>query len=87
MLTFVLLFTVDVDSQSHQVVTLCVCVCVFRLVSQGDILTVPAENHPDLLEHGSEGIHTYVCSRTESRTSARPGGCPPWSSRRSFPQL
>ncbi|XP_070778486.1 peroxisomal ATPase PEX6 [Enoplosus armatus] len=28
-----------------------------RLVSQGDILTVPAENHPDLLENTSEGIH------------------------------
>ncbi|XP_074485873.1 peroxisomal ATPase PEX6 isoform X1 [Sebastes fasciatus] len=28
-----------------------------RLVSQGDILTVPAENHPDLLENNSEGIH------------------------------
>ncbi|XP_045903125.1 peroxisome assembly factor 2 isoform X2 [Micropterus dolomieu] len=27
-----------------------------RLVSQGDILTVPAENHPDLLENNSEGI-------------------------------
>ncbi|KAM9363284.1 peroxisomal ATPase PEX6 isoform 2-T2 [Symphorus nematophorus] len=28
-----------------------------RLVSQGDILTVPAENHPDLLENNAEGIH------------------------------
>ncbi|XP_044045251.1 peroxisome assembly factor 2 isoform X2 [Siniperca chuatsi] len=28
-----------------------------RLVSQGDILTVPAENHPDLLENSSDGIH------------------------------
>ncbi|XP_072239619.1 peroxisomal ATPase PEX6 isoform X2 [Leuresthes tenuis] len=28
-----------------------------RVVSQGDILTVPAENHPDLLENNSEGIH------------------------------
>ncbi|XP_028266070.1 peroxisome assembly factor 2 isoform X2 [Parambassis ranga] len=28
-----------------------------RLVSQGDILTVPAGNHPDLLENNSEGIH------------------------------
>ncbi|KAM3865344.1 peroxisomal ATPase PEX6 [Diretmus argenteus] len=28
-----------------------------RLVYQGDILTVPAENHPDLLEKTSEGIH------------------------------
>uniref|UniRef100_A0A3P8TL71 Peroxisomal ATPase PEX6 n=1 Tax=Amphiprion percula TaxID=161767 RepID=A0A3P8TL71_AMPPE len=28
-----------------------------RLVSQGDVLTVPAENHPDLLENNSEGIH------------------------------
>ncbi|KAM7419957.1 hypothetical protein PAMA_016861 [Pampus argenteus] len=27
-----------------------------RLVSAGDILTVPAENHPDLLESSSEGI-------------------------------
>ncbi|KAK9540733.1 hypothetical protein VZT92_003166 [Zoarces viviparus] len=28
-----------------------------RLVSQGDILTVPAENHPDLLVNNSERIH------------------------------
>ncbi|XP_030598773.1 peroxisome assembly factor 2 [Archocentrus centrarchus] len=28
-----------------------------RLVSPGDILTVPAENHPDLLKSNSEGIH------------------------------
>ncbi|XP_070844214.1 peroxisomal ATPase PEX6 isoform X1 [Chaetodon trifascialis] len=28
-----------------------------RLVSQGDILTVLAENHPDLLQNNSEGIH------------------------------
>uniref|UniRef100_A0A3Q3G1Z2 Peroxisomal ATPase PEX6 n=1 Tax=Kryptolebias marmoratus TaxID=37003 RepID=A0A3Q3G1Z2_KRYMA len=28
-----------------------------RVVSQGDILTVPAEHHPDLLENNSEGIH------------------------------
>ncbi|XP_054460043.1 peroxisomal ATPase PEX6 isoform X2 [Anoplopoma fimbria] len=28
-----------------------------RLVSEGDILTVPAVNHPDLLENNSEGIH------------------------------
>uniref|UniRef100_A0A4W6G6L5 Peroxisomal ATPase PEX6 n=1 Tax=Lates calcarifer TaxID=8187 RepID=A0A4W6G6L5_LATCA len=28
-----------------------------RLVSQGDILSVPAEKHPDLLENNSEGIH------------------------------
>ncbi|KAJ4944474.1 hypothetical protein JOQ06_013017 [Pogonophryne albipinna] len=28
-----------------------------RLVSEGDILTVRAENHPDLLENNSEGIH------------------------------
>nr|XP_046232900.1 peroxisome assembly factor 2 isoform X1 [Scatophagus argus] len=27
-----------------------------RLVSQGDIVKVPAENHPDLLENSSEGI-------------------------------
>ncbi|KAM7394822.1 hypothetical protein PAMP_021602 [Pampus punctatissimus] len=27
-----------------------------RLVSVGDVLTVPAENHPDLLESSSEGI-------------------------------
>lgn len=39
---------------SHQLV-LSLC----RLVSQGDILTVPAENHPDLLENNSEGIHRY----------------------------
>ncbi|CAJ1054162.1 peroxisome assembly factor 2 isoform X3 [Xyrichtys novacula] len=28
-----------------------------RLVSEGDILTVPAEKHPDLLQNNSEGIH------------------------------
>ncbi|XP_042291124.1 peroxisome assembly factor 2 isoform X2 [Thunnus maccoyii] len=28
-----------------------------RLVSVGDVLTVPAENHPDLLENSSEGIN------------------------------
>ncbi|KAM8878072.1 peroxisomal ATPase PEX6 isoform 2-T2 [Spinachia spinachia] len=28
-----------------------------RLVSQGDILTVPAEKHPDLLQNNGEGIH------------------------------
>ncbi|XP_070684187.1 peroxisomal ATPase PEX6 isoform X2 [Pempheris klunzingeri] len=28
-----------------------------RLVSAGDVLTVPAENHPDLLENSSDGIH------------------------------
>ncbi|XP_037327780.2 peroxisomal ATPase PEX6 isoform X2 [Pungitius pungitius] len=28
-----------------------------RLVSEGDVLTVPAEKHPDLLENNSEGIH------------------------------
>uniref|UniRef100_A0A8D3CJC1 Peroxisomal ATPase PEX6 n=1 Tax=Scophthalmus maximus TaxID=52904 RepID=A0A8D3CJC1_SCOMX len=28
-----------------------------RLVSQGDILSVPTENHPDLLQNNSEGIH------------------------------
>ncbi|KAF7659185.1 hypothetical protein LDENG_00001600 [Lucifuga dentata] len=28
-----------------------------RLVSVGDILTVPAENHPDLLENNAERIH------------------------------
>ncbi|KAI3352687.1 hypothetical protein L3Q82_020153, partial [Scortum barcoo] len=28
-----------------------------RLVSLGDVLTVPAGNHPDLLENNSEGIH------------------------------
>ncbi|XP_051237227.1 peroxisome assembly factor 2 isoform X2 [Dicentrarchus labrax] len=28
-----------------------------RLVSLGDILTVPVENHPDLLENSSEGIN------------------------------
>uniref|UniRef100_A0A7N6AVW6 Peroxisomal ATPase PEX6 n=1 Tax=Anabas testudineus TaxID=64144 RepID=A0A7N6AVW6_ANATE len=28
-----------------------------RLVSQGDILSVPAENHPDLLENNYDGIH------------------------------
>ncbi|XP_029706469.1 peroxisome assembly factor 2 isoform X3 [Takifugu rubripes] len=30
-----------------------------RVVSQGDILTVPAENHPDLLEHSSEGVQIF----------------------------
>uniref|UniRef100_A0A3Q4GSZ7 Peroxisomal ATPase PEX6 n=1 Tax=Neolamprologus brichardi TaxID=32507 RepID=A0A3Q4GSZ7_NEOBR len=30
---------------------------VFRLVSPGDVLTVPAGNHPDLLETPAEGIH------------------------------
>ncbi|XP_073327114.1 peroxisomal ATPase PEX6 isoform X2 [Pagrus major] len=47
-----------------------------RLVSQGDILTVPAENHPDLLENNSEGIHRCpvlffrvhkVCPSAETR--------------------
>ncbi|KAM9769291.1 peroxisomal ATPase PEX6 isoform 1-T1 [Menidia menidia] len=28
-----------------------------RVVSLGDILTVPTENHPDLLENSSEGLH------------------------------
>ncbi|XP_071359513.1 peroxisomal ATPase PEX6 [Trachinotus anak] len=28
-----------------------------RLVSQGDVLSVPAEKHPDLLENNSEGVH------------------------------
>ncbi|XP_041641110.1 peroxisome assembly factor 2 [Cheilinus undulatus] len=28
-----------------------------RLVSEGDILTVPAEKHPDLLQSNAEGIH------------------------------
>uniref|UniRef100_A0A3P9HN80 Peroxisomal biogenesis factor 6 n=1 Tax=Oryzias latipes TaxID=8090 RepID=A0A3P9HN80_ORYLA len=28
-----------------------------RVVSEGDILSVPTENHPDLLENSSEGIH------------------------------
>ncbi|KAM4750262.1 LOW QUALITY PROTEIN: peroxisomal ATPase PEX6 [Anableps anableps] len=28
-----------------------------RVVSSGDILTVPAKNHPDLLENNAEGIH------------------------------
>ncbi|XP_024145407.1 peroxisome assembly factor 2 isoform X2 [Oryzias melastigma] len=28
-----------------------------RVVSEGDILTVPTENHPELLENGSEGIY------------------------------
>ncbi|XP_028420769.1 peroxisome assembly factor 2 isoform X2 [Perca flavescens] len=28
-----------------------------RLVAQGDVLSVPAANHPDLLENNSEGIH------------------------------
>uniref|UniRef100_A0AAQ4RSV8 Peroxisomal ATPase PEX6 n=1 Tax=Gasterosteus aculeatus aculeatus TaxID=481459 RepID=A0AAQ4RSV8_GASAC len=28
-----------------------------RLVSQGDVLAVPAEKHPDLLENNGEGIH------------------------------
>ncbi|XP_035856422.1 peroxisome assembly factor 2 [Sander lucioperca] len=28
-----------------------------RLVAQGDVLAVPAANHPDLLENNSEGIH------------------------------
>ncbi|XP_039883138.1 peroxisome assembly factor 2 isoform X4 [Simochromis diagramma] len=31
--------------------------CTPRLVSPGDVLTVPAGNHPDLLETPSEGIH------------------------------
>uniref|UniRef100_A0A671WSD3 Peroxisomal ATPase PEX6 n=1 Tax=Sparus aurata TaxID=8175 RepID=A0A671WSD3_SPAAU len=47
-----------------------------RLVSQGDVLTVPAENHPDLLENNSEGIHRCpvlffrvhkVCPSAEAR--------------------
>uniref|UniRef100_A0A3B4Z062 Peroxisomal ATPase PEX6 n=1 Tax=Stegastes partitus TaxID=144197 RepID=A0A3B4Z062_9TELE len=33
-----------------------------RLVSQGDVLTVSTENHPDLLENNSEGIHRYQTS-------------------------
>uniref|UniRef100_UPI003AB0FB17 peroxisomal ATPase PEX6 n=1 Tax=Centroberyx gerrardi TaxID=166262 RepID=UPI003AB0FB17 len=28
-----------------------------RLVSQGDVLSVPVENHPDLLENNAEGIY------------------------------
>ncbi|KAF0036901.1 hypothetical protein F2P81_009775 [Scophthalmus maximus] len=31
-----------------------------RLVSQGDILSVPTENHPDLLQNNSEGIHSNI---------------------------
>ncbi|MEQ2284554.1 hypothetical protein AMECASPLE_022927, partial [Ameca splendens] len=30
-----------------------------RVVSQGDILTVPAKNHPDLLENNTEGIYRF----------------------------
>ncbi|KAK2918466.1 peroxisomal ATPase PEX6 isoform X1 [Channa argus] len=46
-----------------------------RLVSQGDILSVPTENHPDLLENNSQGIHRSpmmffkvqkVCSSVET---------------------
>uniref|UniRef100_A0A3P9Q6J3 Peroxisomal ATPase PEX6 n=1 Tax=Poecilia reticulata TaxID=8081 RepID=A0A3P9Q6J3_POERE len=38
-----------------------------RVISQGDILTVPARNHPDLLENNAEGIRRYsapVCMLT-----------------------
>ncbi|XP_049428068.1 peroxisome assembly factor 2 isoform X1 [Epinephelus fuscoguttatus] len=54
-----------------------------RLVSQGDILTVPAENHPDLLENNSEGIHRCpvlffrvqkVCPSAETEEEEGGGG-------------
>lgn len=41
-------------------------VSVCRLVSLGDVLTVPAENHPDLLQNNSEGIHRYKQIRLRS---------------------
>ncbi|XP_034414646.1 peroxisome assembly factor 2 isoform X2 [Cyclopterus lumpus] len=53
-----------------------------RLVSRGDILTVPAENHPDLLENNSEGIHRCpvlffrvqkVCPSTEKEEEEEGG--------------
>ena len=53
------MFSEDQDVTVCVCVCVCACVCVCRLVSQGDVLTVPAENHPDLLENNSEGIHRY----------------------------
>uniref|UniRef100_A0A3B4Z067 Peroxisomal ATPase PEX6 n=1 Tax=Stegastes partitus TaxID=144197 RepID=A0A3B4Z067_9TELE len=54
-----------------------------RLVSQGDVLTVSTENHPDLLENNSEGIHRCpvlffrvqrVCSSAERGEEGGGGG-------------
>ncbi|XP_018518723.1 peroxisome assembly factor 2 [Lates calcarifer] len=54
-----------------------------RLVSQGDILSVPAEKHPDLLENNSEGIHRCpvlffrvqkVCPSAEREQQEEEGG-------------
>ncbi|MEQ2182375.1 hypothetical protein GOODEAATRI_021716 [Goodea atripinnis] len=48
---------------------------MFRsVVSQGDILTVPAKNHPDLLENNTEGIYRYntsVCTSSGKMTVVR----------------
>ncbi|XP_029283663.1 peroxisome assembly factor 2-like isoform X3 [Cottoperca gobio] len=54
-----------------------------RLVSEGDVLTVPAEHHPDLLENNSEGIHRCpvlffkvqkVCPSAEREEEEEEGG-------------
>ncbi|XP_041839160.1 peroxisome assembly factor 2 isoform X2 [Melanotaenia boesemani] len=53
-----------------------------RVVSQGDVLTVPAEGHPDLLVNNSEGIHRCpvlffrvqkVCSSAEGEEEGEGG--------------
>ncbi|KAG7220245.1 hypothetical protein INR49_018344 [Caranx melampygus] len=54
-----------------------------RLVSLGDVLSVPAEQHPDLLEDNCEGVHRCpvlffkvqkVCSSAESEEGEGGGG-------------
>ncbi|XP_029931991.1 peroxisome assembly factor 2 [Myripristis murdjan] len=54
-----------------------------RLVSQGDVLTVPVENHPDVLENNSEGINRCpvvyfrvqkVCGSAEEKEEEEDGG-------------
>uniref|UniRef100_A0A3B4WU00 Peroxisomal ATPase PEX6 n=1 Tax=Seriola lalandi dorsalis TaxID=1841481 RepID=A0A3B4WU00_SERLL len=54
-----------------------------RLVSQGDILSVPTGKHPDLLENNSEGVHRCpvlffrvqkVCPSAERKEEEEEGG-------------
>ncbi|KAM7008674.1 LOW QUALITY PROTEIN: peroxisomal ATPase PEX6 [Tautogolabrus adspersus] len=45
-----------------------------RLVSEGDILTVPAEKHPDLLQNNSEGIHRCPVLFFRVQKVCRPAG-------------
>uniref|UniRef100_A0A3Q3K0K2 Peroxisomal ATPase PEX6 n=1 Tax=Monopterus albus TaxID=43700 RepID=A0A3Q3K0K2_MONAL len=47
-----------------------------RLVSLGDILSVPTENHPDLLENSAEGIHRYTRPQYGTPTNSPVPGCP-----------